>query len=184
MRETTLQNRWGRWRRCTRVGQQCFRSSVALPHAPLPPQHQQLGPSACEPIHKRSGAKTLEDWQAMTKPLGISDRCRGSRPCGQEEDTEKGGTTSAYLGILGDSPESGQGLECSGGKKEIWEIRSHVSKPHCSSSSHSHPSSGCLTRYLKLCGWGTSLCLSLLNCKMEDNNSSFLTEMLARPDSI
>lgn len=108
----------------------------------------------------------------MTKPLGISDRCRGSRPCGQEEDTEKGGTTSAYLGIHGDSPESGQGLECSGGKKEIWEIRSHVSKPHCSSSSHSHPSSGCLTRDLKLCGWGTSLCLSLLNCKMEDNNST------------
>lgn len=87
------------------------------PTALFPPQHQQLGLSACEPIHKHSGAKTLEDWQAMTKPLGISDRCRGSRPCGQEEDTEKGGTTSAYLGIHGDSPESGQGLECSGGKK-------------------------------------------------------------------
>lgn len=67
----------------------------------------------------------------MTKPLGISDRCRGSQPRGQEQDRREG--PSAHLGIHGDGPGSGRGLECSGGEKKFGEsdltFQSHTLTP-------------------------------------------------------
>ena len=57
---------------------------------------------------------------------------------------QKGGALSAHLGIHGDSPGSGGVWSALGEKRNLGNQISRFK------ATHSHPSSGCLTRDLKL----------------------------------
>lgn len=96
---------------------------ASIPHPP--PHHERLVSSVCTPIQEHCGAKFLKGWQTVTRAVGVSCRCRGSQPCGQQADTEKGGIHSTYLGIHGDIPDSGQSLQCSRRKRNLGSQISH-----------------------------------------------------------
>ena len=101
---------------------------ASIPHPSSPSPHPIMSDLSLRSVHLYRSTLVLKSWKAdrlWQDPWESAAGAGGSQPCGQQEDTEKGGIISTYLGIRGDIPDSGQGLECSRKKRNLGSQISH-----------------------------------------------------------
>ena len=129
---------------------------------PRPTSHPSTSNLTLQLVNPYISALVLKPWKIDSLWQNPWESVTGAEAASHvgRRTTQKGGSTSAYLGIHADSPGSGQGLECSGGKKKFGKSDLRF-QSHTAHLPNTHTQAQAVSPETLNCAGGVPLCASV-----------------------